>query len=213
MRNPWLDIALADYEGHMSSPEVAQAPMIAGVFAELLQAYRPHSVAVIGCAGGNGFERIDRAQTARVVGVDINAIYLAEARRRFDAAFDTLELICADIAVDSAADPDPLGFAPVDLIFAALVFEYVEPRMVMPRLAARLRPGGRLAVLLQLPAVGIPAITPTFGARLAALAPLLQLVAPDAIAEAARAAGLTSLDTLQINLSTGKTFQLLSFAL
>ena len=148
--------------------------MIAGVFAELLQTDRPHSVAVIGCAGGNGFERIDRSQTARVVGVDINATFLAEARRRFDAAFDTLELLCADIAVDSAAAPDPLGFAPVDLMFAALVFEYVDPRMVMPRLAARLRPGGRLAVLLQLPAMAIPAITPTSGARLSALAQVLQ---------------------------------------
>lgn len=207
MRNPWLDISLADYERHMASPAVAQAPMIAGAFAELLGANRPRSVAVIGCAGGNGFERIDRTQTARVVGVDINAAFLAEARRRFDGAFDELELICGDVA----ADPDPLAFAPVDLIFAALMFEYVDPRVVMPRLAARLKAGGRFAVLLQLPAVGMPAITPTSGARLAALAPLLRLMAPDTIKDAAVAAGLTSSGSLQINLPTGKNFQLLSF--
>lgn len=207
MRNPWLDIPLADYEGHMSAPEVAQAPMIAGALAELLLTHRPRSLAVIGCAGGNGFERIDRGHTARVVGVDINAAYLAEARRRFDGAFDALELICADIE----AQPDPLRFAPVDLTFAALVFEYVDARVVMPRLAARMNPGGHLAVLLQLPAAGIPAITPTSGARLAALAPVLQLVAPDAIADAARAAGLASSRAVQINLPTGKNFQLLSF--
>jgi hypothetical protein len=161
----------------------------------------------LGCAGGNGFERIDRAQTARVVGVDINAAFLVEARRRFDGAFDELELICVDVA----ADPDPLAFAPVDLIFAALVFEYVEPRVVVPRLAARLSAGGRLAVLLQLPSVGIPAITPTSGARLAVLAPLLRLVASEVIADAAGVAGMTSSGALQINLPTGKNFHLLSF--
>ena len=37
MRNPWLDIPLADYEGHMASPEVAQAQMIGAALAELLQ--------------------------------------------------------------------------------------------------------------------------------------------------------------------------------
>jgi SAM-dependent methyltransferase len=207
MRNPWLDISLSDYEGHMASPEVAQAPMLAGVLADLMKAHRPRSVAVIGCAGGNGFGWIDRAQTARVVGVDINPDFLAEARRRFDGAFDELELICADVA----GDPDPLTFAPVDLIFAALVFEYVDPRVVVPRLAARLNPGGRLVVLLQLPAFGLPAITSTAGARLAALAPLLRLVPFETIAGAARAAGLTSSGAMQINLPTGKNFQLSSF--
>ena len=80
MRNPWLDIPLADYEAHMASPEVAQAQMIASALAELTQAQRPQSLAVIGCAGGNGFERIHRLQTTRVVGVDI--IFLRIWRRR-----------------------------------------------------------------------------------------------------------------------------------
>ena len=207
MRNPWLDIPLADYEAHMASPEVAQAQMIAGALAELLQTHRPRSLAVIGCAGGNGFERVDRLQTTRVVGVDINPSYLAEARRRFDGAFDALELICADVG----AETDELAFAPVDLIFAALIFEYVDARVVLPRLAARLNAGGLLAVLLQLPALGVPEITRTSHTRLATLAPVMRLVDPDAIADAARVAGLAPSGIRRIDLPTGKSFQLLRF--
>jgi trans-aconitate methyltransferase len=209
MHNPWLDIPLADYEAHMASPEVAQAQMIAAALAELLQTHQARSLAVIGCAGGNGFERIRRVQTTRVVGVDINPAYLAEVRRRFDGAFDQLELRCTDIA--SGASTDDLAFAPVDLIFAALVFEYVDARVVLPRLAARLTTDGLLAVLLQLPALGVPEITRTSHTRLAALAPVMRLVDPEAIADAARAAGLAASGTRHIDLPTGKSFQLLRF--
>jgi hypothetical protein len=209
MRNPWFDIPLADYEAHMASADVAQAPMIAGVLGELLHARWPRSLAVIGCAGGNGLERIDRKRTTRVVGVDINAEYLAETQRRFQDAFDALELVRADVA----SDADELAFAPVDLIFAALLFEYVEARVVLPRLAARLNAGGILAVLLQLPAPGLPAITRTSHTRLATLEPMLRLVAPDLIAEAARAAGLAPAGTRRIDLPTGKSFHLSTFVL
>jgi trans-aconitate methyltransferase len=207
MRNPWLDIPLADYEGHMASPEVAQAQMIAGALADLLLRRQPSSLAVIGCAGGNGFERIHRLETPRVVGVDINPSYLAEARRRFDGAFDALELICADVG----AGIDELAFAPVDLIFAALIFEYADARVVLPRLAARLNAGGLLAVLLQLPALGVPEITRTSHARLAALAPLMRLVEPEMLTDAARVASLAPSGTRRIDLPTGKSFQLLRF--
>jgi trans-aconitate methyltransferase len=207
MRNPWLDIPLAEYEAHMASPEVAQAQMIGGALAELLHIQQPRSLAVIGCAGGNGFECIDRRQTTRVVGVDINPAYLAEARRRFDGSVDELELHCADIGAGAVA----VAFEPVDLIFAALIFEYVDARVVLPRLAARLSPGGVLAVLLQLPAPGMPEITQTSYTRLAALAPVMRLVDPEVIADAARAAGLAQSGTRRIDLPTGKSFQLLGF--
>jgi SAM-dependent methyltransferase len=207
MRNPWLDIPLADYEGHMASPEVAQAQMIAAVLAELLQIQRPRSLAVIGCAGGNGFERIDGRHTTRVVGLDINPAYLAEARRRFDGAFAELELCCADVG----AGADDLAFAPVDLIFAALIFEYVDARVVLPRLAARLSPGGLLAVLLQLPALEVPEITRTPHTGLAALAPVMRLADPEAIADVARTAGLAPSGTRRIDVPTGKSFQLQRF--
>ena len=76
MTNPWLGIPLSDYEAHMALPEVAQAKLLADVFHSVLAARRPSSVAVIGCAGGNGFDRIDTSITKRVVGVDINPEYV-----------------------------------------------------------------------------------------------------------------------------------------
>ena len=107
---------------------------------------------MIGCAGGNGFERIDGRQTTRVVGVDINPAYLAEARRRFDGAFAELELCCGDVG----AGADELAFAPVDLIFAALIFEYVDARVVLPRLAARLSPAACSRCCCSCPRWGYP---------------------------------------------------------
>jgi len=79
MRNPWLDIPLADYEDHMALAEVAQAQLLAGFFGEALREYSPQSVAVIGCAGGNGFEKIDPGITKRVAGIDINPDYIAKS--------------------------------------------------------------------------------------------------------------------------------------
>jgi hypothetical protein len=121
MKNPWLEIPLADYEGHMALPYVDQARMLAEAFESLLREYRPASVAVIGCAGGNGFERISPVQTKRVVGLDLNPEYITAARNRFNGFFESLELIAGD--VQGAA----VAFAPVQLIFAGLVFEYVNP--------------------------------------------------------------------------------------
>ena len=36
MRSAWLDIALADYEGHMAEPGIGQAEMLATQFGEFL---------------------------------------------------------------------------------------------------------------------------------------------------------------------------------
>ena len=70
--NPWLTIPLADYEAHMALPQVGQAQLLADLFAAELHARSPSSVAVLGCAGGNGFERAP--STLRVVGVDVAPI-------------------------------------------------------------------------------------------------------------------------------------------
>ncbi len=40
MTNPWLRIPAADYEGHMSSPNVAQQSFLAQTFKESLDKYK-----------------------------------------------------------------------------------------------------------------------------------------------------------------------------
>lgn len=82
MRNPWLDIPLEDYEGHMSSPGVAQLKALADLFEEALNQCRPKSVAILGIAGGNGLERIDISVTNQIVGIDIHPTYLEVVRNR-----------------------------------------------------------------------------------------------------------------------------------
>ncbi len=62
MRNPSLDIPLQDYEGHMSDPSIGQAAMLANQLELLLELRMPSSIAIIGCAGGNGLDRIRPGQ-------------------------------------------------------------------------------------------------------------------------------------------------------
>ena len=104
MQNPWLSILLSDYEGHMSLPEVAQAGMLSREFEVLVRQYVPESVAILGCSGGGGFDRISPNVTSRVVGVDINAAYIETARPDFWGNFALLSCtpaICKPQRCDS----------------------------------------------------------------------------------------------------------------
>ena len=136
MINPWLTIPLEDYEGHMALPYVGQAKMLVNEFEELLKTYAPTSAAVIGCAGGNGFEEAAKAGVARLVGLDINPSYIADAKARYAGRMTGLELYCADIAGDA---PE---LRPVDLIYGALVFEYVDIAKALKNLRGICLPGG-----------------------------------------------------------------------
>src|SRR5579864_3580606 len=128
MKNPWLEIPLADYEGHMALPEVAQAGLLADIFGLVLKMYAPKSVAVLGCAGGNGFDRVNPAVTGRVDGVHLNPVYIAAAADRFKERFPVLQLLVGDIETEGVT------FEPVAMVFAARIFEYVNAAAVIKRL-------------------------------------------------------------------------------
>ena len=165
MRNPWLDIRLEDYEGHLSLPTIGQARMLADEFELLIERESPDSVAIVGCAGGNGLERIAPGKVRRVVAVDINPRYVEETGRRHAGRLAGLELICAD--VQSAE----LRFEPVDLLYAALIFEYVDAACTLATLQRNCKPGGTLAILLQLHDRGQQAVSPSPYRSLSSLAP------------------------------------------
>ena len=117
---PWLKIPLADYEGHMSSAAVRQQELLSDLFATALERRRPASVALLGIAGGNGLERIDSGVsgvTKRIVGLDLNPLYLDEVRNRY-AGKCNLELCCVDLAEQC------VELESVELVHAALVFEH-----------------------------------------------------------------------------------------
>jgi len=198
--NPWLDIPLEEYEAHMSMPSVAQAQYLARSLGELVHTIKPTSVAVIGCAGGNGFDELPPKLVRRVVGVDINPRYIAAARRRYGRRFEQLELNCYDVV-----SPD-CRFEPVDLVFAGLVLEYIDYVSGLSSMMRFIKSRGYLSVILQLPSDTVAAVSPSPYTSLNKLNRLLKFVSPGGLEENARSFGLSAVTSRQSTLSTGKVF-------
>jgi ubiquinone/menaquinone biosynthesis C-methylase UbiE len=198
--NPWLEIPLEEYEAHMSMATVAQAQHLARVLGELVHDVKPTSVAIIGCAGGNGFDQLPPELVHRVVGVDINPEYIAAARRRYGRRFDHLELVCYDLLSLHCA------FEPVDLVFAGLVFEYVDYVSGLSSMSRFIASGGYLSVILQLPSDAIAAVSPSPCSSLSKLNSLLTFVSPESLEGCARSLGLCVVASRRSTLGTGKAF-------
>jgi len=205
INNPWLEIPLSDYEAHMALATVGQAEMLARQFETALTAYAPRSVAVIGCAGGNGFERVSAPETERLVGVDINPDYVAETSRRFAGLIPGLELYCADIQ-----RPLP-EIAPVELVYAGLVFEYVDVAAAMATIRSLCAPNGVLVSVLQLPSESIAVVSPSPFPSLRRLAPAMKLVPPSILQAEAERAGFVHGSTEVIAPHSDKKFAVQAF--
>jgi len=145
MSNPWLNVPLSEYEQHMSSAEVQQLGALSDLFAEALGRCRPQSIAVLGIAGGNGLDHIDSSITARVIGLDLNPLYLAAVERRY-SHLPGLELHCVDLSEQH------VKLEPVQLVHAALVFEHAGVDDCLENALSMIAPGGNFSVVLQLPA-------------------------------------------------------------
>jgi SAM-dependent methyltransferase len=198
--NPWLEIPAGDYEGHMGSPQVGQLQMLSRLFKRALAETRPESVAVLGCATGNGFEHFDPAVTCYILGVDINPAYLAIARQRYSALQPRLELKCADLHTDC------FGGRQFDLVYAGLVFEHVDAAVVLAHIDKALKPQGKLAVVLQMPVRGLSAVSHTPFKSLEKLAPTMHLFERDQFTDLANQADLHETEREIITLPSGKTF-------
>jgi hypothetical protein len=207
MNNPWLTIPLEDYEGHMAMPDVGQAKMLANEFEELLKTYAPTSAALIGCAGGNGFEEAAKTGLTRLVGLDINPTYIANAKARYAGRMIGLELYCADIEGDVPA------LRPVHMVYAALVFEYVDLAKALKNLRGLCLSNGILAALLQLPKEGAPSVSPSPFVTLKELSSIMRLVPPNEFRKVAEGLGFGFLSEKLITLESGKQFSLLIFKL
>lgn len=205
MNNPWLNVTLADYEGHMALPGIEQAQLLADIFAGVLEQFLPQSVAVLGCAGGNGFENIP-SRITRVVGVDINPHFIAEAGARFSGQFKKLELIVGDI------QDHEISFEPVDLIFVGLVLEYVNVKAVIARTASMLTPTGHLVTVLQLASVRHRRVSPSPFSSVQSLGEVMHLVPPSRLQKTAKDQGYVQLESRSVASKGGKQFQVQAFA-
>ena len=105
-----------------------------------------------------------------------------------------------------------MNCAPVDLVFAALLFEYVDADPVLKSVRRFLNPAGRLVTVVQLPWTDGPAVTPSPFTSLQSLSPCMQLVSPESLRERAAAHGFSEVDSKQITSTGGKAFQVQNFA-
>ena len=119
MDNPWKDIDLNAYEKHMSLENVRQLQAMNQMMKEQFSVYDVESIMILGIAGGNGLEHIDREKIKCVYGVDINQKYLNECSKRYTELDSIFQPVCVDLS-----DLD-LKLAYADLLVANLLIEYI----------------------------------------------------------------------------------------
>lgn len=119
MTNPWEEISLSDYENHMKLNSVMQLQSINQMMKEQFDAYPVSSAMILGIAGGNGLEYIDRNKFKKVYGIDINQNYLNEVRNRYSDISDILECIRLNLLEETYKLPKS------ELLIANLLIEYI----------------------------------------------------------------------------------------
>jgi SAM-dependent methyltransferase len=157
--------------------------------------------------GGNGIEEAGKAGVTRLVGIDINPTYIADAEARYATRTIGLELYCADIQGDM---PE---LRPVHMVYGALVFEYVDLAKALKNMRDICLPNGILAALLQLPKEGAPSVSPSPFVTLKKLSSIMRLVPPNDFRKVAEGLGFSFLSQKLITLESEKQFSLQIFKL
>lgn len=119
MNNPWESISLSDYENHMKLDSVMQLQILNQMMKNQLDAYSVDNVMILGIAGGNGLEHINREKYSIVYGVDINSQYLREVGKRYKNLDGTLKCLYVDLLTETSKLPHS------DFVIANLLIEYI----------------------------------------------------------------------------------------
>lgn len=119
MTNPWEDIDLNSYEKHMSLGNVFQLQALNNMMKEQFYSYPIKSIMILGIAGGNGLEHIDKHIIEKVYGIDINKDYLNMSVIRYPELQDIYEPIQSDLTQETSNLPH------ADLLIANLFIEYI----------------------------------------------------------------------------------------
>ncbi len=201
MSNPWLEIPAHDYISHMGSPNVLQAQFLDDHLQNTLQMKNvdTENITILGCSTGRGLEYIDNQQTNKVTLVDINTEYLSKLQSR-----KTLPPRCTIIQADLSVDEPVISNQ--SLVFARLLFEYLEPAVLLQKIVNWLQKGGVLSVVLQMEATGLPEVSQTQYNSLKKLSSILKLVKPDDFKTKAERFGLKEILSEEITLGSGKPF-------
>jgi 2-polyprenyl-3-methyl-5-hydroxy-6-metoxy-1,4-benzoquinol methylase len=143
MNNIWNSIPLEDYEQHMLHETVGQLQLLNHLTKMYLEATRPNTVLILGVAGGNGLEHIDKTITREVIGIDTNEKYLEETRMRYKELLPEIQLI----NVDLSDNEDEITKA--DLIWSALILEYINIEKCFQFISNNIKSNGHLVVTIQ----------------------------------------------------------------
>ena len=205
MSHPWLEIPIADYEAHMALSSVGQAQLLSTTLQRTVAEFQHLSLAVLGVAGGNGLDAVERALVHRVVALDFNADYLALCSRRYASAFDAFEPVLHDLS------HGPPAIAPVECVFAGLVLEYLRVESFCDYSASLLTPAGSFVALLQLPSPTLPEISPSPFRSLTRLESAFRFVEPSRLHDCLSAHGFSRIAADQYDLEYGKSFHYASY--
>lgn len=163
-------------------------------------AHRPVSLAIIGCAGGNGLDRLIPLSIPRIVALDVNPNYVATTLQRYAHLLPGLEGRVADIAENRPY------FDPVDLLYCGLIFEHVDTQFALKTLGHHCVLGGTLVVVLQGSEERGSPVTPSPFESLRVLGQTMQIVDPNLLQSAARDNGFVWEASTSTTLATGKSF-------
>lgn len=119
MSNPWEKINLSDYENHMKLDSVYQLQALNEMMKEQFEAYDIETIMILGVAGGNGLQHIEKEKVKKVYGVDVNEDFLEECGERYLNLGETLETICVDLLNETGKLPY------AELLIANLLVEYI----------------------------------------------------------------------------------------
>lgn len=189
----------------MALPPVGQAQLLCTALQRTLAEFRPDSLAVLGVAGGNGLDTVERAGVRRVVALDFNPEYLALCSQRYAMSFAAFEPVLHDLS------HGPPEIAPVECIFAGLVLEYICVESFCDYLASLLTPGGSFAALLQLPSPTLPEVSASPFDSLSRLGAAFCFVEPPRLHDCLSAHGFSRIAVDRYDLVSGKTFHYASY--
>lgn len=184
----------------MSLPEVGQARMLSTAFLDAVNKRPIRSLALIGCAGGNGLSVLEGKGLERVLCIDVNEEYLRALTSRFQDGITGLECHCTEIESFQSQEC-------VDLIFAGLIFEYTRLEEAVRSVSALANVGSMLHVILQLKNEHLPTVSASpYLSDLSEISGFFKYVDVSRFLELFRDSGFTLLGRQDETLASGKSF-------
>ena len=176
--NIWNEIPLEDYEFHMNHETVGQLKLLNGLTAQYLEMLKPETAVFLGIAGGNGLEHIDNTITKKVIGIDVNEMYLNVVQKRYTGEIPSLQLLQLDLSKEDST------FFESDFIWAALILEYAGIENVLKFSYNNLKSNGHLIVSIQ-SNNNLQTISETGIESIKKVSNLFKIIDPDELNEAA----------------------------